>query len=173
MLWWAYTFLQHSRGWRQLATAGSSAGALLCEHRPRCPGPLRQGVYKAYISPACGTGNPEEGELRPQLLDRFGMHAEIRTVKDPNLRVQIVEQRADFDADPAGFRTSYGATQHDLTDKITAARKMLKEVPAVDRRLPANFAGISSTLCRRMAAHRACRLRHFCLAPLACARGAA
>jgi Mg-chelatase subunit ChlI len=38
------------------------------------------------------TGNPEEGELRPQLLDRFGMHAEIRTVKDANLRVQIVEQ---------------------------------------------------------------------------------
>ncbi|MBD0334666.1 MAG: ATP-binding protein, partial [Cyanobacteria bacterium Co-bin13] len=40
-----------------------------------------------------GSGNPEEGELRPQLLDRFGMHAEIRTVKDPELRVQIVEQR--------------------------------------------------------------------------------
>jgi len=38
-----------------------------------------------------GSGNPEEGELRPQLLDRFGMHAEIRTVRDPNLRVRIVE----------------------------------------------------------------------------------
>lgn len=73
-------------------------------------------------------GNPEEGELRPQLLDRFGMHAEIRTVKDPNLRVQIVEQRADFDADPSGFRISYGSTQKELTDKITAARKLLKEV---------------------------------------------
>jgi magnesium chelatase subunit I len=39
-----------------------------------------------------GSGNPEEGELRPQLLDRFGMH-EIGTVKEPDLRVQIVEQR--------------------------------------------------------------------------------
>jgi magnesium chelatase subunit I len=47
-----------------------------------------------------GSGNPEEGELRPQFLDRFGMHAEIRTVKDPELRVQIVEQRSDFDQDP-------------------------------------------------------------------------
>lgn len=73
-------------------------------------------------------GNPEEGELRPQLLDRFGMHAEIRTVKDPSLRVQIVEQRAEFDADPAAFRSSYGATQQELTNKITAARKLLKEV---------------------------------------------
>ncbi len=72
-------------------------------------------------------GNPEEGELRPQLLDRFGMHAEIRTVKDPNLRVKIVEQRAEFDADPAAFRTSYGDTQKELTDKITAARSLLKQ----------------------------------------------
>ena len=44
-----------------------------------------------------GSGNPEEGELRPQLLDRFGMHAEIRTVKDPALRVKVVEERTAFD----------------------------------------------------------------------------
>ena len=47
-----------------------------------------------------GSGNPEEGELRPQLLDRFGMHSEIRTVRDPELRVKIVEQRSSFDANP-------------------------------------------------------------------------
>ena len=47
-----------------------------------------------------GSGNPEEGELRPQLLDRFGMHAEIRTVRDPETRVQVVEQRSNFDQDP-------------------------------------------------------------------------
>ncbi len=51
-----------------------------------------------------GSGNPEEGELRPQLLDRFGMHAEIRTVKDPELRVKIVEERSRFDEEPATFR---------------------------------------------------------------------
>ena len=47
-----------------------------------------------------GSGNPEEGELRPQLLDRFGMHAEIRTVKDPLLRVKVVEERTSFDQTP-------------------------------------------------------------------------
>jgi magnesium chelatase subunit I len=54
-----------------------------------------------------GSGNPEEGELRPQLLDRFGMHAEIRTVKEPELRVQIVEQRSDFDQNPNSFMIQY------------------------------------------------------------------
>ena len=47
-----------------------------------------------------GSGNPEEGELRPQLLDRFGMHAEIRTVRDPETRVRVVEERSTFDKDP-------------------------------------------------------------------------
>merc|ERR1712241_906144 len=51
-----------------------------------------------------GGGNPEEGELRPQLLDRFGMHALIKTESDPELRVQIVESCQEFADDPAGFR---------------------------------------------------------------------
>ena len=50
-----------------------------------------------------GSGNPEEGELRPQLLDRFGMHAEIRTVKDPILRVKVVEERTSFDQTSNGY----------------------------------------------------------------------
>lgn len=75
-----------------------------------------------------GSGNPEEGELRPQLLDRFGMHAEIRTVKEPDLRVQIVEQRAAFDSDPIEFRKSYNDSQKTLSEKIVSARELLKEV---------------------------------------------
>ena len=75
-----------------------------------------------------GSGNPEEGELRPQLLDRFGMHAQIGTVKEPNLRVQIVEQRADFDAAPVEFRNSYQDSQDLLSTQIIAARKLLPEV---------------------------------------------
>ena len=75
-----------------------------------------------------GSGNPEEGELRPQLLDRFGMHAQIGTVKEPNLRVQIVEQRADFDAAPVEFRKSYQDSQNLLSTQIIAARKLLPEV---------------------------------------------
>ena len=75
-----------------------------------------------------GSGNPEEGELRPQLLDRFGMHAEIRTVKEPDLRVQIVEQRAAFDSDPVEFRSNYNESQKTLSEKIVKARELLKEV---------------------------------------------
>ena len=76
-----------------------------------------------------GSGNPEEGELRPQLLDRFGMHAQIGTVKEPSLRVKIVEQRTRFDEFPQVFREEYQESQDELTNKITAARAILKGEP--------------------------------------------
>ena len=75
-----------------------------------------------------GSGNPEEGELRPQLLDRFGMHAEIHTVKEPNLRVQIVEQRAAFDANPPEFSDKYQQEQEELQNKLVQAQKLLPQV---------------------------------------------
>ncbi|MEH1897258.1 MULTISPECIES: magnesium chelatase ATPase subunit I [unclassified Nostoc] len=75
-----------------------------------------------------GSGNPEEGELRPQLLDRFGMHAEIHTVKEPALRVQIVEQRADFDQNPPVFLENYKPQQEALQEQIVNAQKLLPEV---------------------------------------------
>ncbi|MCS6812380.1 MAG: magnesium chelatase ATPase subunit I, partial [Cyanobacteria bacterium] len=75
-----------------------------------------------------GSGNPEEGELRPQLLDRFGMHAEIRTVKDPVLRVQIVQQRTEFDRDPQHFLDKYQDQQDDLRQKIVSAQERLPDV---------------------------------------------
>jgi magnesium chelatase subunit I len=75
-----------------------------------------------------GSGNPEEGELRPQLLDRFGMHAEIHTVKDPSLRVQIVEQRAEFEQNPQAFIEKYQAEQEALRQQIVAAQARLPQV---------------------------------------------
>ncbi|QOV23806.1 magnesium chelatase ATPase subunit I [Anabaenopsis elenkinii] len=75
-----------------------------------------------------GSGNPEEGELRPQLLDRFGMHAEIHTVKEPALRVQIVEQRAEFDQNPAEFLQKYQPEQEALQEKIVSAQNLLPQV---------------------------------------------
>ncbi|MEH2354534.1 magnesium chelatase ATPase subunit I [Nostoc sp.] len=75
-----------------------------------------------------GSGNPEEGELRPQLLDRFGMHAEIHTVKEPALRVQIVEQRADFDQNPPVFLENYKPQQEALQQQIVNAQQLLPEV---------------------------------------------
>lgn len=75
-----------------------------------------------------GSGNPEEGELRPQLLDRFGMHAEIHTVKEPALRVQIVEQRTEFDSNPVAFLTAYEPQQEELQQQIVDAQTRLKSV---------------------------------------------
>ncbi|MBD2494344.1 magnesium chelatase ATPase subunit I [Nostoc sp. FACHB-280] len=75
-----------------------------------------------------GSGNPEEGELRPQLLDRFGMHAEIHTVKEPALRVQIVEQRSEFDQNPPQFLEQHKADQEALQQKIVNAQNLLREV---------------------------------------------
>lgn len=75
-----------------------------------------------------GSGNPEEGELRPQLLDRFGMHAEIRTVKEPTLRVEIVEQRAEFDQNPQEFLQKYQPDQEVMQQKIVMAQKLLPKV---------------------------------------------
>lgn len=75
-----------------------------------------------------GSGNPEEGELRPQLLDRFGMHAEIRTIADPKLRVEIVQQRIDFDADPEKILANYEKEQQELREKILRAKDLLPKV---------------------------------------------
>jgi magnesium chelatase subunit I len=75
-----------------------------------------------------GSGNPEEGELRPQLLDRFGMHAEIRTVKDPVLRVQIVEERTSFDQNPETWLTKYKDDQDKITKRIIDAQNLLPKI---------------------------------------------
>lgn len=75
-----------------------------------------------------GSGNPEEGELRPQLLDRFGMHAEIHTVREPALRVKIVEQRSEFDQMPLTFCDAYQSQQDDLQAKIIQSQELLPSV---------------------------------------------
>lgn len=92
-----------------------------------------------------GSGNPEEGELRPQLLDRFGMHAEIRTVKDPSLRVEIVEQRTQFDQDPEGFLRQHRAEQEKLQAQIIAAQARLPQV-TLDYELRVQISQVCSLL---------------------------
>ena len=75
-----------------------------------------------------GSGNPEEGELRPQLLDRFGMHAEIRTIREPNLRVKIVEERMSFDQSPEEWFEKYEKEQFAIQDRIVRAQNSLSKV---------------------------------------------
>ena len=92
-----------------------------------------------------GSGNPEEGELRPQLLDRFGMHAQVGTVKDAELRVKIVEQRASFDQNPRAFRDSYKISQDNLSQQIKQARERLPNVK-IDYDLRVNISKICAEL---------------------------
>tara|TARA_Y100001968_G_scaffold333661_1_gene398131 strand:+ start:66328 stop:67374 length:1047 start_codon:yes stop_codon:yes gene_type:complete len=75
-----------------------------------------------------GSGNPEEGELRPQLLDRFGMSVEVSTVREAELRVQVVDQRTSFDNDPEEFSASKQSKQNELQTKVIEAQNLLKEV---------------------------------------------
>ena len=75
-----------------------------------------------------GSGNPEEGELRPQLLDRFGMHAEIRTIRDPKLRVKIVEERISFDQYPQLWFEKYEKEQQSIQNQIIIAQENLNQV---------------------------------------------
>jgi magnesium chelatase subunit I len=82
-----------------------------------------------------GTGNPEEGELRPQLLDRFGLSVEVKTPTDLPTRVDVVRRRDAFDRDPAGFLAVWAAADKAIRDKILAARKRLSSVEMPDSTL--------------------------------------
>jgi magnesium chelatase subunit I len=79
-----------------------------------------------------GSGNPEEGELRPQLLDRFGLSVEVRTPQDIESRVEVVRRRDDFERDPEAFRKRWDAEESKLRRRIVAARERLATVAAGD-----------------------------------------
>ncbi|MEX3639383.1 ATP-binding protein [Paraburkholderia sp. BR14320] len=72
-----------------------------------------------------GTMNPEEGELRPQLIDRFGLMVELQNAFEPQVRQAIVKARFAFDLDPAGFRASYAEQQASYVQRIRSARAAL------------------------------------------------
>jgi magnesium chelatase subunit D len=82
-----------------------------------------------------GTMNPEEGELRPQLLDRFGLTVDVRASRDVDERAQVVRQRMAFEADPAGFALRYAAADAELARRIAAARKAIGSVNLDDKEL--------------------------------------
>jgi len=92
-----------------------------------------------------GSGNPEEGELRPQLLDRFGMSVEVRTVRDAELRVKVVDQRTAFDDDPDSFITSVQIKQDSLQKQIKEAQNRLKDVQ-IDEDLRLSISAICGEL---------------------------
>jgi magnesium chelatase subunit D len=92
-----------------------------------------------------GSGNPEEGELRPQLLDRFGLHAEVITENYLQNRVDIVERREGYDRDRDAFCKSYSADQEQLRKRITRARANLSRTK-IDRLMLEKIAQLCADL---------------------------
>ncbi|WP_063731947.1 putative cobaltochelatase [Streptomyces sp. RTd22] len=82
-----------------------------------------------------GTMNPEEGELRPQLLDRFGLTVEVTASRDTEERVEVVRRRLAYDEDPAAFAARWAREEGELRDRIAAARALLPAVRLGDRAL--------------------------------------
>lgn len=82
-----------------------------------------------------GTMNPEEGELRPQLLDRFGLTVEVAAPRDPALRVEVVRRRLAYDTDPAGFAAGYQLAERDLRARIGTAQAQVGAVVLSERAL--------------------------------------
>jgi magnesium chelatase subunit D len=75
-----------------------------------------------------GTMNPEEGELRPQLLDRFGLTIEVTASREPDRRVEVVRRRLAYDDDPAGFAARWADEEAAVRQRIVAARELLPSV---------------------------------------------
>jgi magnesium chelatase subunit D len=82
-----------------------------------------------------GTMNPEEGELRPQLLDRFGLTVEVAAPRDPALRVEVVRRRMAYDADADAFAASYADAERALTARIQVAQARVASVELTDETL--------------------------------------
>lgn len=79
-----------------------------------------------------GTMNPEEGELRPQLLDRFGLAVEVRASRDVDTRMSVVRRRLDYERDPSAFAAEYADADSDIAERIVRARSVLDEVDLDD-----------------------------------------
>ncbi|MGW0158254.1 magnesium chelatase subunit D family protein [Mycobacterium sp. NPDC003323] len=82
-----------------------------------------------------GTMNPEEGELRPQLLDRFGLTVDVAASRDVDTRVEVIRSRLAYEADPQGFAARYAQADADLARRIAAARAAVADVVLSDAEL--------------------------------------
>lgn len=107
----------------------------------------REGI--SFVHPAAflliGTMNPEEGELRPQLLDRFGLSVEVHGLSDPALRAEVVRRRIAFEADPIAFCARWSAAEAEIRTQISAARSLLPQVT-----LDESMLGLIAHICARL-----------------------
>jgi magnesium chelatase subunit I len=79
-----------------------------------------------------GSGNPEEGDLRPQLLDRFGLSVDVRTITDLELRIEVIRRRDAYEADPAAFSALWARRDAAIRSRVVAARRILRQVVVPD-----------------------------------------
>lgn len=82
-----------------------------------------------------GTMNPEEGELRPQLLDRFGLTVDVQASREVEVRAEVIRSRLAYEADPAGFAQRYAGADAELAARISRARALLPDVVLPDKEL--------------------------------------
>lgn len=94
----------------------------------------REGVSFTHPSKfiLVGTMNPEEGDLRPQLLDRFGMAVDVKSEKDVDTRIEVIKRRLEFEKDPDAFNNKYEEQQEALRKRMDAAKGLLKEMKIDD-----------------------------------------
>jgi magnesium chelatase subunit D len=94
----------------------------------------REGVSVSHAARflLVGTMNPEEGELRPQLLDRFGLTVEVAASRDPDVRVEVVRRRLAYEENPAAFADGWADAEEELRQRIAAARELLPSVRLAD-----------------------------------------
>lgn len=99
----------------------------------------REGI--SYSHPSrfmlVGTMNPEEGDLRPQLLDRFGLVVDIQGEKDESKRLEVIRRRMEFERDPEGFCQKYEGSNAELRLRITEAQRIVKDMEPSDKVLSA------------------------------------
>ncbi|MCS7096969.1 MAG: ATP-binding protein [Candidatus Methanomethylicia archaeon] len=107
----------------------------------------REGISVAH--PArfilIGTMNPEEGELRPQLLDRLALHVQAENIYDKNMRIEIMKRNLEYEEDPEKFRKKYEQYQSELRRRIIQARELLPKV-----KVPEKLLDVISRLCIRL-----------------------
>ena len=94
----------------------------------------REGVSFTHPSKfiLVGTMNPEEGDLRPQLLDRFGMAVDVKSEKDVESRMDVIKRRLEFEKDPDAFKELYAGEQEKLMERITSAKDRMADIVLED-----------------------------------------
>src|SRR5690606_11785020 len=114
----------------------------------------REGI--SFAHPArfilVGTMNPEEGDLRPQLLDRFALSVEIQGIRDARDRVAIMQNNLAFERDPEKFRQDWMPKEKELSERIQQARQLVDQVTYTSRDL-LSIAALTSSL--NVEGHRA------------------